>query len=133
MILSLPRGYDTEVGENGRHLSAGQRQRIALARALYGSPRLVLLDEPNSNLDADGEEALLGVIKRLKADGVTVIIATHRPSAVAHVDRVLVLRDGAIEILAPRDEFVAAMNQSRRQAATAVVRPLAQAGWTHDA
>jgi PrtD family type I secretion system ABC transporter len=109
LILRLPQGYETPIGDGGAFLSAGQRQRIALARALYGEPRLVVLDEPNSNLDTDGETALLETVRRLKAEGVTVVAVTHRPSLLAAMDKVILLRDGAVEkqggladILSPR-------------------------------
>jgi PrtD family type I secretion system ABC transporter len=106
LILRLPKGYDTEMGSA---LSPGQRQRIGLARALYGNPRLVVLDEPNANLDAEGEQALLQAMASLKADGVTVIIVAHRPSLLSGVDKLLVLRDGAVEAFGPRAEIMPRM------------------------
>jgi ATP-binding cassette subfamily C exporter for protease/lipase/ATP-binding cassette subfamily C protein EexD len=96
LILTLPKGYETEVGEHGMLLSPGQRQRIALARALYGNPRLVVLDEPNSNLDGAGEVALAQAIARLRAEGVTSVIVTHRPALIAPVDKILLLDAGRV-------------------------------------
>ena len=107
MIQALPRGYETDIGEHGSDLSAGQRQRIALARALYGRPFLVVLDEPNSNLDSEGEhfltQAMLGVRRR---GGIVVVIA-HRPSALAAVDHVLVMKDGRMHSFGTKEEIFA--------------------------
>lgn len=96
MILRFPRGYDTSIGEAGNLISGGQRQRIGLARAVYGEPSLIVLDEPNANLDEAGEAALLSTVRELKARGKTVFLITHRPGVIAVADRLMVLRDGEI-------------------------------------
>jgi PrtD family type I secretion system ABC transporter len=114
LALRLPKGYDTEIGEAGQLLSPGQRQRIALARALYGNPRLVVLDEPNADLDSDGEEALLRTLQLLKDDGVTVVIIAHRPTLLRGADKMLVLREGAVDRFGARAEI---MERITRQAA----------------
>jgi ATP-binding cassette subfamily C protein len=106
LIVSLPQGYETRIGEAGENLSAGQRQRIALARALYGDPFLVVLDEPNSNLDAEGEEALTTAILGVRARGGIAVVVAHRASALAAVDQVLVLSQGRQHTLGPKDEVL---------------------------
>ena len=106
MILRLPAGYDTRVGESGMILSGGQRQRIALARALYGDPFLVVLDEPNSNLDGEGETALQQAIIDLKARGAIVVLIAHRPAALSACEKVLVLANGSQQEFGPRDEVL---------------------------
>jgi PrtD family type I secretion system ABC transporter len=117
MVLSLPQGYDTQISDGGRELSGGQRQRIGLARALIGSPCLVILDEPNSHLDAAGERALDGAIVQLRARAVTVAVVTHRPSVLAGMDKLLLLNAGSVETFAPRDDVI---HRYRRK----VVRPV---------
>lgn len=106
LVLKLPRGYDTEIGIGGQHLSGGQRQRIALARAVYGLPAVVVLDEPNSNLDGDGELALAETLRLLKEQGKTVILITHKMQLVQNVDKVLLMRDGLVEAFGPQQEVL---------------------------
>ena len=110
MILRLPGGYDTPIGDGGETLSVGQRQRIALARALYGEPFLVLLDEPSSNLDGEGEVALQNAIKQLKNRGAIVVLVAHRRSALAVCDKVLLLLNGQQQAFGPRDEILRKMS-----------------------
>jgi ATP-binding cassette subfamily C exporter for protease/lipase len=117
MVLKFPKGYDTSIGEAGNLLSGGQRQRIGLARAVYGDPVLVVLDEPNANLDDAGEAALAQAIQALKSAGTTVILITHRPGVLRLADTLLVLRDGAVQFNGPRDEVLAQMQAARSQAA----------------
>jgi ATP-binding cassette subfamily C exporter for protease/lipase len=125
MILRFPKGYDTPIGEAGNLLSGGQRQRIGLARAIYGSPQLVVLDEPNANLDDAGEAALFKTIQQLKAKGSTVFVITHRPGAIAVADRLLILREGYIVADGPRDAVIAALQTPRPATPTAEAGPLA--------
>ncbi|MFA6314272.1 MAG: type I secretion system permease/ATPase [Sterolibacterium sp.] len=109
MILRFPRGYDTSMGEAGNFLSGGQRQRIGLARAMYGDPSLIVLDEPNSNLDDVGEAALVKAVQDLKQQGKTVFLITHRMNVIGVADRILVLHDGAIQIYGPTRDVIAAL------------------------
>jgi len=115
MIEALPDGYDTLLGEDGARLSGGQRQRVALARAIYGWPKFVLLDEPNSSLDEAGEKSLLETLVELKRRGSTTIIITHRTSVLPAADKILILRDGQLAGFGPRDEVLAALNKARQQ------------------
>jgi PrtD family type I secretion system ABC transporter len=118
LVLRLPEGYDTPVGEGGAVLSGGYRQRLALARAVFGDPRLVVLDEPSSNLDQDGDLGLMNCIAQLKQRGVTVVMISHRPSTIGVVDKILVLRDGAVDTFGSRSEVMARLTDpARRQAA----------------
>ena len=107
LIVGLPEGYETPVGESGSGLSAGQAQRIALARALYGDPFLVVLDEPNSNLDAEGDEALSHAIMGVRARGGIVVVVAHRPSAIASVDQLLMMNQGRAQGFGPKEEILA--------------------------
>ncbi|MER8488487.1 type I secretion system permease/ATPase [Mesorhizobium australicum] len=120
MIMHLPAGFQTRIGEGGRALSAGQRQLIGLARALYGNPFLVVLDEPNSNLDVEGDAALAGAIMAVRKRGGIVIVVAHRPSALTNIDQVMVLADGRLRTFGSREEVLAGM---RRPPSPAAQRP----------
>ncbi|MCB1648386.1 MAG: type I secretion system permease/ATPase [Pseudomonadales bacterium] len=111
LILRLPNGYDTVIGGNGGILSGGQRQRIGLARAVYGNPKLLILDEPNSNLDDQGEKELVLALQRVKAQGCTIVVITHRTMVLASVDKMLVMKDGAAVAFGPREQVLASLMQ----------------------
>jgi ATP-binding cassette subfamily C exporter for protease/lipase len=119
MILRLPKGYDTPIGEAGNLLSGGQRQRVGLARAVYGKPVLVVLDEPNANLDDVGEMALMQTVRELKARGTTVFLITHRPGAIAAADQILILQNGNVSHSGPREQVLAALRQAREASSSA--------------
>jgi ABC-type protease/lipase transport system fused ATPase/permease subunit len=116
-IMGLPLGYDSEIGDAGLKLSGGQRQRIGLARALFGSPQLVVLDEPNASLDQEGDEALHRAIIELKRRGTTVVIIAHRPSVLGLADKLMVLRSGAVEMYGNRNDVIAKLTAPSRQVA----------------
>jgi ATP-binding cassette subfamily C exporter for protease/lipase len=125
-IENLSDGYDSAIGDDGCFLSGGQRQRVGLARAIYGGPKFVVLDEPNSSLDEAGEYALVQTLAQLKAQGTTVVLITHRTNVLSAVDRLLVLRDGQTQAYGPRDEVLAALSGAAAQspAAPAAARPM---------
>jgi ABC-type protease/lipase transport system fused ATPase/permease subunit len=119
MVLRFPQGYDTPIGDGGLPLSGGQRQRIGLARAVFGSPRIIVLDEPNANLDADGEKALIDALAQLKKAGTTVVIVAHRPQVLRDADQILVMRDGEIALFGPRAEVLTRLTGPRLAGAAA--------------
>ena len=129
IILRLPNGYDTDIGDGGSFLSGGQRQRIGLARALYGKPRLIVLDEPNASLDAEGEESLVAAMQQAKQWGATVVIVAHQPRILKPVDKLLLLRDGRSEMFGPRDEVLAKLMPARAaaEARPRIVKPASEA------
>lgn len=127
MILRFPKGYDTPMGEAGSLLSGGQRQRVGLARAIYGDPALIVLDEPNANLDDVGEAALMRAVRELRDKERTVFLITHRPGAVAVADQLLVLRDGRVLCQGPRDAVLTWLQAQARPAAAEPTTPASSA------
>src|SRR5579872_7266945 len=120
MIIKMREGYDTQVGEQGTALSAGQAQRVALARALYGDPFLVVLDEPNSNLDSEGDEALTRAIRAARERGAIVVVVAHRPIGIEGVDQILVLKDGRVQAFGPKETVLSQVLQPRVAAPTPI-------------
>jgi PrtD family type I secretion system ABC transporter len=115
LIRHLPEGYETLIGAGGATLSGGQRQRVGLARALYGSPSLVILDEPNANLDEVGEKALVSACVQLKKAGTTLILVTHRTNILGIADKILLLADGMVKLFGPRDEVLQKLQAHTQQ------------------
>jgi ATP-binding cassette subfamily C protein/ATP-binding cassette subfamily C exporter for protease/lipase/ATP-binding cassette subfamily C protein EexD len=128
MIQRLPEGYDTIIGDGSVGLSAGQRQRIGLARAVFGDPKFIVLDEPNANLDQAGESALAAAIAELKSRGAAIVMVGHRPSTLSEATKILLLKDGRVQVFGPRDEVLATMRERtvakpKREAAPADAAP----------
>ena len=115
-IMALPQGYDNPVGSEGAMLSGGQRQRVALARALYGDPVFVVLDEPNSSLDEQGDAALASAISHISARGTTFVVMTHRTSVLGVADKMLVLREGQTQIFGTRDDVLKSLSEAAAKA-----------------
>jgi ATP-binding cassette subfamily C protein len=126
LILRLPNGYDTVLGPYGQGLSAGQAQRVALARALYNDPVLLVLDEPNSNLDQEGEAALMQAILGAAARGAAVVIIAHRAGVLARVDRLLMMRDGVVQLEGPREEVLEKMRATAGRPGAPASQPMPQ-------
>ena len=127
MILHFPQGYDTMLGDGGAGLSGGQKQRLGLARAMYGDPSLIVLDEPNSNLDDVGEAALMQAIGDLRKRGKTIIIITHRTTAIGATNKLLLMRDGVGQMFGPSDQVIAALKEANEKAAQAQLQAQARA------
>lgn len=123
LIMALPNGYDAEIGDAGCFLSGGERQRVALARAIYGIPRFIVLDEPNSSLDEAGEQALVRTLLWLKSQGTTIVIVTHRPHILQAVDRILLVVDGSTKAYGPRDDVMAGLQKHALAQAPANPKP----------
>ncbi|WP_313034750.1 ATP-binding cassette domain-containing protein, partial [Massilia alkalitolerans] len=116
MILHFPEGYDTQLGDGGAGLSGGQKQRIGLARAMYGDPSLIVLDEPNSNLDDAGEQALVAAVTDLRQRGKTIILITHRTSIIGATTKLLLMREGAVHMFGPTGQVLAALQEANAKA-----------------
>jgi len=126
MILQFPEGYDTRLGDGGAGLSGGQKQRLGLARAMYGDPALLVLDEPNSNLDEVGEQALLNAVTDLRQRGKTIVMITHRPNVVQVTTKLLLMRDGAVHMFGPTQGVLNALQEANKKAAEAQAQMAAQ-------
>ena len=128
LIIGMRDGYDTQIGDQGSVLSAGQAQRIALARALYGNPFLIVLDEPNSNLDSDGDAALNSAVRSVRERGGIVVVVAHRPVGIAAVDLILMLKDGRTQAFGPKETVLGQVLQ--RPAGTPPIKIVSDAGGT---
>ncbi|WP_020651799.1 type I secretion system permease/ATPase [Massilia niastensis] len=126
MILHLPKGYDTPLGDGGAGLSGGQRQRLGLARAMYDDPALIVLDEPNSNLDDAGEQALVNAVVDLRKRGKTIVLITHRPSVLGATTKLLMMREGAVQAFGPTQQVLAAMQEANKKALEAAQQQMAR-------
>lgn len=124
MILRLPQAYDTPIGERGASLSGGQRQRIGLARAVFRRPRLIVLDEPNANLDAEGEDALIRAITTLKQAGHTILMISHKPSLLQAVDKIMVMQNGQISEYGDTADVMAKFGAATPKPAIRQVHPM---------
>lgn len=122
MVLNMPEGYDTQLGDGGAGLSGGQKQRLGLARAMYDDPSLIVLDEPNSNLDDVGEQALLAALIDLRKRGKTIVLITHRTSVISVTNKILLLQDGMAKMFGPTDQVLAALTQQQQQAQQALLQ-----------
>jgi ATP-binding cassette subfamily C exporter for protease/lipase len=127
MILHMPEGYDTRLGDGGAGLSGGQKQRLGLARAMYGDPSLIVLDEPNSNLDEIGEQSLVQAVLDLRQRGKTIVLITHRTSIIGATTKLLLLRDGGAQMFGPTDQVLAALQDANKKAMQAQQQAQAQA------
>jgi PrtD family type I secretion system ABC transporter len=132
MILRLPDGYETDIGDSGSFLSGGMRQRVGLARALFGNPTLMVLDEPNSNLDREGEIALTKALNEAKANGCTCVVIAHRPSILTNVDKILVMNNGQMEMFGDRADILAKLGPNQQRPQVAGRRPGQQAAIADD-
>jgi ATP-binding cassette subfamily C exporter for protease/lipase len=119
LILHFPEGYDTKLGDGGAGLSGGQKQRLGLARAMYDDPSLIVLDEPNSNLDEAGEQALVNAVLDLRQRGKTIVLITHRPSAISVTTKLLLMNDGGVQMFGPTKDVLAALNEANQKALAA--------------
>ena len=128
MILRLPKGYDTPLGDAGGGLSGGQKQRLGLARAMYDDPALIVLDEPNSNLDDVGEQALVTAVLELRKRGKTIVLITHRPSILGATTKLLVMKEGSVQAFGPTQQVMTAIQDANKKALEAAQQRTAEQG-----